>query len=152
MYQRKGGRPLSRRLRWALLAAPILFAPALTAAQEIRPVPAERVSPALYCGNAEITLYTGNAGNPATEFRAGDFNPDQNGQRYFIDPDVGGTIEAVWYEPFDNLTALGQFRHIAASPSPNNDRVFILELLAEPNAEPARLTITLHFACRPGAG
>ena len=77
------------------------------------------------------------------------FNPDQNGQRYFIDPDVGGTIEAVWYEPVDNLAALGEFRRIAASPSPNNDRVFILELLAEPNAEPARLTITLHFACRP---
>jgi hypothetical protein len=152
MNRRTNGRAPHRRTLWALFAAPFLLAPGIASAQEIRPVPAERVSPALYCGNAEVTLYTGNAGNPATEFRAGDFNPDQNGQRYFIDPDVGGTIEAVWYEPVDNLAALGEFRRIAASPSPNNDRVFILELLAEPDAEPARLTITLHFACRPGAG
>lgn len=153
VQQESTGSSRGALLRWALpAAASLLLASGIAVAQEIRTVPTERVSPALYCGNATVTLYTGNAGNPETEFRAADFNPDQSGQRYFIDPDIGGTIEAVWFEPTGDLAALSQFRRIEASPSANNDRQFVLELLAERDAGASRLQITLHFACRPGAG
>jgi hypothetical protein len=120
-------------------------------AQEIRNLPAERASPALYCGSVTLTLYTQNAGNPATEFRAGDYAVGVGGQRYFIDPEIGGTIEGVWYQPTGDLANLALFRILTVEPSPSNDRIFILEILAEPDAGPARAAIVVHFACRPAA-
>jgi len=134
-----------------MLALPLTLVQSPALAQEIRRAPAERATPALYCGSVQLTLYTQNAGNPATEFRAADFTPGASGQRYFIDPEIGGTIEGVWYEPTENIADLSLFRMISTEPSPNNDRVFILELLAEPDAGPGRVVITVHFACRPGA-
>jgi hypothetical protein len=121
-------------------------------AQDIRIAPATRVSPALYCGSVVLTLYTQNAGNPATEFRAGDYNAGQNGQRYFIDPEIGGTIQGIWYEPIEEAANLAMFRILNVQPSPSNNHVFILELLAEQDVGPGRLTIRVHFACRPEAG
>jgi hypothetical protein len=120
-------------------------------AQEIRNLPAERASPALYCGNVTLALYTRNAGNPATEFRAGDYAAGIAGQRYFIDPQIGGTIEGVWYQPAGDLANLALFRILTVGPSPNNDRIFILEILAEPDVGPGRAAIVVHFACRPAA-
>lgn len=146
---------VSRVGRWlpALLGLAIAaagHAPAF--AQDVRIAPATRVSPALYCGNVSLSLYTQNAGNPATEFRAGDYNAGQNGQRYFIDPQIGGTIQGIWYEPVEDAANLALFRILKVEPSPNNNHVFILELLAEPDVGPGRLTIRVHFACRPEAG
>lgn len=146
---------MTRRTRLArlilTLALLLTSAAAPAVAQEIRQVPAERAAPALYCGSVLLTLYTQNAGNPATEFRAADFTPGASGQRYFIDPQIGGTIEDIWYQPTENIANLSLFRLISTEPSPNDDRVFVLELLAEPDAGPGRATITVHFACRPGA-
>jgi hypothetical protein len=149
----RSGRAATAYCRGAIAAGALVasFAPWSATAQEIRNLPAERVSPALYCGHVTLTLYTGNAGNPATEFRAGDYAPGVGGQRYFVDPEIGGTIEGVWYQPAGDLAYLALFRILTVEPSPNNDRIFILEVLAEPDVGPARASIAVHFACRPAA-
>ena len=145
---------MSRINRWSTvllglaLLVTLLFTPAV--AQEIRAAPANRVSPALYCGNVVLTLYTQNAGNPAIEFRAADYNVGESGQRYFIDPEIGGAIQGVWFAPAELAANLNLFREIVVSPAPNNDRLFVLELLAERDVEPGRISIVVHFACRPG--
>ncbi len=149
----RSGRAATACCRGAIVAGALLasFAPSSAAAQEIRNLPAERVSPALYCGNVTLTLYTQNAGNPATEFRAGDYAAGAGGQRYFIDPQIGGTIEGVWYQPAGDLANLALFRILTVGPSSANERIFILEILAEPDVGPGRAAIVVHFACRPAA-
>lgn len=119
-------------------------------AQDIRTVPTTTVPAALYCGNFDLTVYTGNAGNPATEFRAGDNNAGMTPQRYIIDPGVNGTIGGAWIQPASGLADLAQLAIMRIAPLATNNRLVVLELLAVPEPEPGRVDLVVHIACRPG--
>jgi hypothetical protein len=121
-------------------------------AQDTRVIPATRVPASLYCGHFPVTIYTQNAGTPGSQFRAADYNVQGVGQRYFIDPGIDGAIEAAWYVPSASLADLALLQKITVSPAADNNRLVVLEVLAVPDVAPGQLDVTIHIACRPGAG
>lgn len=136
-----------------LIAAGLIMALAgPSSAQDIREIPATQVPASLYCGHFPVTIYTQNAGTPGIQFRAADYNVQGVGQRYFIDPGINGAIEAAWFVPSASLADLALFQKIAVSPAPNDNRLIVLEVLAVADVAPGRVDVTIHVACRPGAG
>jgi hypothetical protein len=64
----------------------------------------------------KIVIYTGEDGNPNTEYRA----PDNGQQTYLISVSEitgGGTILATWWAPYDNIGDLTSFAQILVAPS-----------------------------------
>ena len=143
--------PEVRRLVSRSLAstAAVLVMATAAVAQDARNIPANQVPAALYCGNLTATIYTQNAGNPATEFRAADYNVGEVGQRYLIDPGINGAIEAAWYVVSSSPQNLGLLQRIEVAPFESNNRLLALELLAIPDVGPGRFEIEIHLACRP---
>ena len=138
------------RLLIALGLIVALSGPSL--AQDVRAIPAIQVPASLYCGHFPVTIYTQNAGTPGSQFRAADYNVQGVGQRYLIDPGINGAIEAAWFVPSASLADLALLQKITVSPAPNDNRLIVLEVLAVPDVAPGRVDVTIHVACRPGAG
>ena len=149
------GYRLSRRFAAVpifLLVAGVAALSAPSLAQDTRAIPATQVPASLYCGHFPITIYTQNAGNPGRQFRAADYNVQEVGQRYFIDPGINGAIEAAWYVPSASLADMNLLQKISVAPAPNNNRLVVLDVLAVPDVAPGQVDLTIHVACRPGAG
>ncbi|MHA1559496.1 MAG: hypothetical protein ACTSWI_02355 [Alphaproteobacteria bacterium] len=139
-----------RRLFIAAGVIAALAAPSF--AQDTRAIPATQVPASLYCGHFPVTIYTQNAGNPRSQFRAADYNVQEVGQRYFIDPGIDGAIEAAWYAPSASLVDMALIQKITVSPAPNDNRLVVLDVLAVPDVAPGHVDVTIHIACRPGSG
>lgn len=64
-----------------------------------------------------VVIYTGNAGNPATEFRASDSPHIDKAASFTIDirtvDGVPGNYLGVWYVPYDDIRVLPSFATIA---------------------------------------
>ena len=64
----------------------------------------------------KIVIYTGEDGNPNTEYRA----PDNGQQTYNINVNEitgGTTVLAPWWAPYDNIKDLTSIAQILVSPS-----------------------------------
>ena len=144
------GISVPRRLLIAAAIIGVLAAPSF--AQDARVIPATQVPASLYCGHFPVTIYTQNAGNPDSQFRAADYNFQEVGQRYFIDPGIDGAIEAAWYAPSASLADMALIQKIKVSPAPDDNRLVVLDILAVPDAAPGQLDVTIHIACRPRPG
>jgi hypothetical protein len=64
----------------------------------------------------KIVIYTGDAGNPSSEYRA----PDNGQQTYYINVNEitgGANVLATWWAPFDNIGDLTSISQIAVNPA-----------------------------------